>query len=194
MIFMYAIHTTPGFIVGSRASGEAGKILSIFTRDLGLIRVIAMGIRLEKSKLRPFVQDYSFGIFSLVRGKEYWRLTSAQEVMTLSGSEFVARIAVLLHRLLQGEEAHPELFETINSLSRFLRIYRNIDDETSKNLESLIVMRILHRLGYIALTSNVRLYVYIEADSLDLNTISSMSDMRKIMNQHINKALRESHL
>ena len=76
---MHPIHTTPGFIIGSRPSGEAGKMISIFTRDLGLVFASAQGIRFEKSKLRPFTQDYSFGQFSFVRGKEYWRLTSAQE-------------------------------------------------------------------------------------------------------------------
>src|SRR5690349_11857408 len=74
---MYAIHTTPGFIIGSRPYGEAGKMLSIFTRDLGLVLAAAQGIRLEKSKLRYSAQDYSFGTFSLVRGKEFWRLTNS---------------------------------------------------------------------------------------------------------------------
>lgn len=77
---MHAIHTTPGFIIESRPLGEAGKLLSIFTRDLGLVWAIAQGIRLEKSKLRYHSQEYSFGEFSFVRGKEFWRLTSAGEV------------------------------------------------------------------------------------------------------------------
>ena len=79
---MHPIHTTPGLIIHSRPYGEAGKLLSIFTRDFGLVLANAQGIRLEKSKLRPFIQDYSFGIFSLVKGKELWRLTSAQSVAT----------------------------------------------------------------------------------------------------------------
>jgi hypothetical protein len=52
-------------------------MLSIFTRDFGLVTAVAQGIRLEKSKLRYYVQNYSFAVFSLVRGKEFWRLTSA---------------------------------------------------------------------------------------------------------------------
>jgi chromosome segregation protein len=74
---MHPIHTTPGFIIDSRPYGEAGKLLSIFTRDFGLVTTSASGIRFEKSKLRYHSQDYSFGSFSLVRGKELWRLTSA---------------------------------------------------------------------------------------------------------------------
>src|SRR5690349_10081885 len=75
---MYSIITTEGFIIDSRPSGEAGKLLYIFTKDHGLVMATAQGIRLEKSKLRYFIQDYSFGVYSFVKGKEYWRLTNAQ--------------------------------------------------------------------------------------------------------------------
>src|SRR3989338_4347951 len=76
---MNPIHTTPGFIIASRPYGETGKILSIFTRDIGLVGAVAQGIRLEKSKLRYHTQDYSFGTFSFVRGRELWRLTDARD-------------------------------------------------------------------------------------------------------------------
>src|SRR3989344_7462999 len=119
---MYSIRTTPGLIIGSRPSGEAGKIFSIFTRDLGLVRATASGIRLERSKLRYHTSEYSFGLFSLVRGKEYWRLTSAAESGGLvigrdagrgAGYEIIFRMAMLLERLLHGEEANSELFDCI---------------------------------------------------------------------------------
>jgi len=205
---MYAIHTTPGLIVSSRPSGEAGKFLNIFTRDLGLIRATAQGIRFEKSKLRPFIQDYSVGVFSFVRGKEFWRLTNAQEyydqhgdvlagsvevpLMGKNGEELIARTALLLDRLLQGEEAHPELFGTIHALCVFLHHTPTIDPETIKTLESLTVIRILHRLGYVALISGLK--EYIDSDRLDVGLLLSLKDQRISMNQHINKALRESHL
>ena len=86
-------------------------MLSIFTRDLGLVTAVAQGIRFEKSKLRAFIQDYSFGFFSLVKGKEFWRLTGGQEIVNIESqdvivergvAELIARLALLLRRLLQG--------------------------------------------------------------------------------------------
>ncbi len=211
---MHTIHTTPGFIISSRPTGEAGKLISIFTRDLGLIRASAQGIRFEKSKLRPFIQDHSVGVYSFVRGKEYWRLTNAQEVgqnygaVKLNGinengikektnKELVARIALILGRLLQGEDAHPELFVTLESLFSFLEHVtvvadNSMDSESLKTLESLMVIRILHRLGYVANVAELK--EYIESDSLDVAMLNSLKDKRVSMNQHINKALRESHL
>ena len=206
---MHTIHTTPGFVISSRPFGEAGKLLSIFTRDLGLIRASAQGIRFEKSKLRPFIQDYSIGVFSFVRGKEYWRLTNAQEIgqsddgeerdgaNKKKNEELIARIALLLGRLLQGEQAHPELFGTLESLFDFIIssdnwASSNIDAEIEKTLESLIVTRILHRLGYIANVADLK--DSIESDTIDVNILLSLKEQRISMNQHINKALRESHL
>jgi len=202
---MHPIHTTPGFIIGSRPSGEAGKMISIFTRDLGLVFASAQGIRFEKSKLRPFTQDYSFGRFSFVKGKEYWRLTSAQDNTNLrmhpnptndesaNGAQaLIVRVASLLERLLHGEQPHPELFDCVETANVFLAGSSNLDDEELETLESLIVIRILHHLGYIGDAADLNGHVH----SLELskNLLQSLKGKRATMNRHINKALKESHL
>ncbi len=210
---MYAIHTTPGFIIESRPSGEAGKLLSIFTRDLGLVRAIAQGIRLEKSKLRYHTQEYSFGEFSFVRGKELWRLTSADElprrgghgdraayrtrsdqqaVASNSAQELIGRIALLLRRLLQGEETHPELFMEIESAARFIFAAHSLSPKHFQTCESLVVFRILKLLGYIGADRGIEDKFSTEPFSFSL--IDEASTRRKTVNMHINKALKESHL
>ena len=221
---MHSIHTTSGFIINSRPHGEAGKLLSIFTRDFGLVLANAQGIRLEKSKLRPFIQDYSFGIFSLVKGKELWRLVSAQELPNLQVLEgtlsspagaashsqsppllpkasprpedsevlaLVARLALLLRRLLQGEEPHSQLFDVIMSCKEFLQ-NNALSEEQQKTLESLIVLRMMHALGYIG--KDVGLEEHIISNTVSIELVDQLAGKRTIMNQHINKALKESHL
>ncbi len=204
---MYTIHTTPGFIIESRPSGEAGKLLSIFTRDLGLVWAIAQGIRLEKSKLRYHSQEYSLGEFSFVRGKEFWRLTSANELIVEGKksqidstkeskenftSELIGRIALLLRRLLHGEEAHPELFEHVEASFLFTEKHSKLSPEQLQTLESIIVFRILHLLGYVGTDKN--LDARLVAEPLSLVLLDEMMGQRTNMNRHINKALRESHL
>ncbi len=198
---MYAIHTTPGFIIDSKTYGEAGKTLSIFTRDLGLIRAVAQGVRLEKSKLRYYTQDFSLGIFSFVRGKEFWRLTSAQELdagfkisdlTTGHSQELIARLALLLRRLLHGEEPHQELFACIESCARFLAEQKEISDEHMKALESLIVLRIMDALGYIGKDGTLEKFK--GSDQISTALLDEAKGERMLINQHINKALKESHL
>jgi len=202
---MYSITTTPGFIINSRPYGEAGKMLSIFTRDLGLVTATAQGIRLEKSKLRYYAQVYSFGQYSFVRGKEYWRLTSAQNLFedeNINGDgltvgdkkenlEFIARIALILNRLLHGEEVNRELFHCIYECYRFLQ-KEKLSNEQMQTLESITVARILHLLGYIG--NDDELNEYFKSNIISITILEKLVSKRTIINKHINKALKESHL
>jgi len=196
---MYSIITTLGFVIDSRPYGESGKLLYIFTRDHGLVVATAQGIRLEKSKLRYFIQDYSFGLFSFVKGKEYWRLTNAQESEAGSrelgdGSQEVgggslelrAKIALLLKKMLQGEEPHPELFDVISVLDLYesrLRLHL---------VESLIVLRIFHKLGYIG--NITELNSLLVSNQISEEILSNVEKNRVFINQNINKAIKESHM
>ncbi len=189
---MHSIHTTPGFILDSKPYGEAGKVLSIFTRDFGLVTATAQGIRLEKSKLRYFSQDRSFGTFSLVRGKEFWRLTSAGSSGPQSSEALLARLALLLRRLVQGEEAHPELFDCLAVLRDFCTKNDALNDDMLDALESLTVFRILGLLGYVG--NDAELAPFMAGPEIAVDTLAEASKKRVSMNKHINKALKESHL
>jgi DNA repair protein RecO len=193
---MYSITTTSGFIIDARPYGEAGKLLSFFTHDFGLIIATAQGIRLEKSKLRYLTQLYSFGIFSFVRGKEFWRLTSVQHDhiaynKNIDKKELIARLALLLRRLLHGEESYPELFDCILICFKFLDA-NYLTDKQAQTLESLTVVRILHKLGYIG--EDAQLDEYIQSNDITIELLEKLYDKRAIINKHINKALKESHL
>ncbi len=220
---MHSIVTTPGFIIDSRAHAEADKVYYIFTRDLGLVRAVAQGIRLEKSKLRYHMENYSFGTFSLVRGKEIWRLTSAQELTSsqeLTSAQKVennyadkfagkrdlfARLALLLRRVLHGEEPNRDLFEHLIACAEFLNrtnsTYQNqITESGLQSLESITVLRILHSLGYVGNDLEVREFlpastaVSVTPSEITPALLDKATPQRIIINKHINKAIQESHL
>jgi homoserine dehydrogenase len=90
------------------------------------------------------------------------------------------------------EESHPELFLTLDSVFNFISSNQTLSKDNLENLESLIVIRILHRLGYIA--NILDLKEYIESDNINELVLSSIQPKRTIINKHINKALKESHL
>lgn len=169
-------------------------MLFIFTRDFGLVTVVAQGIRHERSKLRYFASDYGMGVFSLVRGRDVWRLTSAQDAPygRPQRPELIARVALLLRRFLHGEESHPELFECVESLSNFLSGEVALGSEQMKTLESLIVLRVLKILGYVGYDPETDAYA--ASCSLDPELLDRASTHRVSMNKQINSALRESHL
>lgn len=197
---MHAIVTTDGFVIDSRSYGEADKVYFIFTREMGLIKAVAQGIRLEKSKLRYHVTENELATFSLVRGREVWRLTNAQEsesqkksTLRVAGySELIARIALILRRVLHGEESNPTLFEYIEECLVFLQQNHTLTAEHLLTLESLTVLRILHVLGYVGDDADLKECLNSSAVTLELLDLLKLK--RPILNKHINRAIKESHL
>ncbi len=193
---MHHIYHTEGIILSSKNFGEAGKRYSIFTRDLGMIYASAQGVRKMSSKLRFVLQDYSYLKIDFVRGKDFWRLTSATkgnklEDITKNRETFaiVQRVSKLLKRLLAGEDANEALFaDLINGLTI---LEKSKTKDELRNIEAILVLRILGNLGYIG-----------ESETLD-NLIRSpfeeglvfevAKSRPEILNQ-INKALKETHL
>ncbi len=133
----YTVHTTEGFILSSAPIGEANRIYHIFTREFGVIIATAQGVRLNKSKLRPHLLDYGFSSVSLVKGKEFWRITSASGI-SRSNNKIYIQILAVIKRLLQGEGEHEALFDYLKE-----ELFKENLDETN------LMIQILAELGYI---------------------------------------------
>jgi hypothetical protein len=128
-------------------------------------------------------EDLRFKIYDLSKG--------AQEI--------TAKTALLLRRLLQGEEAHPELFDCIFECAKFLSESGSqlpagisLNDDEMQTLESLVVARMLHALGYIGDVSG--LGEEVKSVEISVGLLESLCDKKPLLNNHINKALKESML
>ena len=138
----YHIYTTKGIVLSERAVGEADRIYNILTRDLGKLQARAIGVRKHTSKLRGNIEPFAISSISLVKGKDYWRLTSAQSVQKISASPTVARPLSLIEKLIQGEEPLPKLFDVVEQF-----IQSNKPDD--KMFEVRLVSQVLFHLGYL---------------------------------------------
>ena len=201
---MHHIYHTEGIILGSRSSGETGKYYYIFTRDLGMITASAQGVRKMSSKLRYVLQDFAYLKIDFVQGKNIFRITNASKTNTLeqitknSGTfKVFANIARLLKRLLAGVEPNEALFaDLINGLLILDKIsiqdksVSNWEDDL-RNIEAIIVLRILNNLGYIG--ENEVLQNFIKSP-FEENLVFEVSKNRTKILHQINKALKETHL
>ena len=126
--------------MNKRDFGEAERVYNIYTEKFGMISAVAQGVRLLKSKLRYNLDLFSYGNFSLVAGKEIWRITDADEIKKISDSNspLFPRIAGLLLRMIKGEEKNNFIWHKTKEF--FL----------SSGSEVEIVAEILHNLGYMA--------------------------------------------
>lgn len=162
----YQIYTTKGIVLSERPVREADRIYSILTRDFGLVRARALGVRKESSKLRGALEPLVLSSVSLVRGKEHWRATSAELIQKISFTPELARPLILLEKLVQGEAASPELFDAVESALAAA--------EQNEESEIRLVANILFHLGYL------------KKSDLDLD--------KKGLVKAINVGLKESHL
>lgn len=193
---MHHIYHTEGIILGSRSHGEAGKYFHIFTRDLGMVTATASGVRKMSSKLRYVLQDFAYIKLDLVQGKNILRLTSASKTNMLEGITktplnlaVFANIARLLRRLLAGVEANEALFaDLVNGLTV---LEKAESKEDLRNIEIIIVLRILNNLGYIG--DNEALENLVKSP-FEEGLIFKVSEKRNHALEQINRALKETHL
>ncbi len=207
----YHIYQTEGFIIDSKDTGEANKLVTLFTADLGLISAAAQAVRVQQSKLRSSLQDLSFASLALVRGKELWRITSARKLISLydrripiGGRMMMARVLALVKRLVVGESPNAELFSILASLSSFCFSERHLlkTKESSEAIELIASLRILAVLGYSAIDDAFKKYLDMgEAGENGEVVYKWTSELVESMKQdgertrsEIARAIRESHL
>lgn len=204
------IYQTKAFIIDSVDVGEANKLLTIFTADFGLVHVSAQGVRIMKSKLRPSIQDLSYSKIALVRGKEYWRLTSAEKLISLYDKrvhlpvrKVIAQSLQFVKRLTAGEAKHDELFDMLSKLFTFCfenskQLAAHEDGPKTGVLPALkliIDFRVLESLGYgsdDAEFNDIR--DMFEWNMPMLEKLATDEEKMKKMETHINRAIVSSHL
>ncbi len=193
---MHHIYHTEGIILGSKNFGEAGKYYHIFTRDLGMITAGAQGVRKMSSKLRFVLQDFACLKIDLVQGKNIFRVTNASktgilEQITKQSETFkvFTNITRLLKRLLAGVEPNETLFaDLLHGLSVLERVRTK---ENLRNIEAIIVLRILDNLGYIGENEILQ---NLTKSPFEESLIFEISKNRSKVLRRINEALKETHL
>lgn len=194
---MYHIYNTEAFVIGSFAHEEGSRRISLFTRDLGLIRALAQGVREEKSKLRYSLQPYSHTHVSLVHGKT-WRIVFAHTQsnflldfgITSEKSVALARIFSLIRSLVIGEEKNVDLFLILKNGFEFLKSEHTKEEMIA--FEHLIVLKILKNLGYLPSVPDVDALSATAEFNNDL--LSHAASLRAQTLKLINTALSESQL
>lgn len=196
---MHTIYHTDAFVLDEIPFGEAGKVYTLFTKKLGLIRASAQGVRYEKSKLRFSISKYAKVHVALVQGKGGWKLTNAYanyhlfKETDLSVFRVITRIFSLLTRLIQGEEPNEFLFETLDSSVDYLISLKKEESFSSlQDIECVIVLRILNNLGYIGDHKDIKFFV-VDSD-IKNEHVDAMNKNRAHVLKEINRALKESHL
>jgi DNA repair protein RecO (recombination protein O) len=191
------IYTTDAFILKSLPSRETNKSYFLFSNNLGLIKASAQGIRAPQSKLKGHLEDYCFSRISLVKGREVWRITNVETVVQkpfvrdLDKLSVVKKVFDLLLRLIHGEEKNEALFSVIETFYRYIS-NNEVSGDGLKNLEALVVLRILHSLGYLKESPDISGFASSPEISSDMLKTFDSKRLRAV--KDINQVLTETHL
>ncbi|MFC1757105.1 DNA repair protein RecO [Patescibacteria group bacterium] len=151
----YHIYSSEGVILKATGVGEADKIYSIFTSVFGKIGIKAQGVRYLKSKLRYGLSGLSLVNVAFVGTLNgFWRLVDVEEILVFKNikksrlkTRSALKIFSLVDRLVQGEEADPDLFDKLKVFLFFLE-NNDLSQEKLKDLGISTAVQIVEHLGY----------------------------------------------
>ncbi len=185
--------TVRGIVVGRRAVGEGSLRVSLYTDGLGLLSALGKSAREERSKLRAHLQEGTFGIYTVVKGRDVWRMTGAYGThnafyMTARREhrEALSRVLMTVRQFIRGEGSDPYLFAV---LFGFITALPNIPTEQVKDAECIVVLRILSALGYVEPANGVARYL---TSTYDGAMLSHAKEYRQSLVRTINDSIAAS--
>lgn len=135
---MSRTYKATGINLKSMPMGESDRVLTILTREFGLIRAVAPGVRKPRSHLGGRTELFVVNELLIAKGRSLDKITQAETLQSYSGlsrnlgklasSQYLAEL-VLAQAL--SEQPQEELFSLLNEhLSRLERL-PNIRDSTT---------------------------------------------------------------
>ncbi len=116
------IVTTDAIILRTRKQGDSSLICALYTRDFGLVDVIAKGARQMKSKFGGALELFTqlTAVFYKKHGRELYLLSKAETQKrstklqtSLEKIEAATKIGELLLNTLHDEEENPKLYDLL---------------------------------------------------------------------------------
>ncbi len=143
-------YSTEGVVLSRRNYGEADRILTVYTKHFGKIRLLAKGVRKPKSRKRGHVEIFSLIKFSASKGHGLDLITEAELIESYDGiRKDLKKIAVayylceVLNSTTREEERHEELFNKLLDNLELLVVENNL-----KTLRQRFVFEVLVGLGF----------------------------------------------
>lgn len=118
---------TEGIVLKETKFQETSKILSIYTKKMGKISVMAQGANRPKSKLLANTQPFSYNEYQLTQGRNFYYINQADIIDSfynirenMDSMVYGFYILELVEKSVPAEEANEKLFLLIEKTLRIL--------------------------------------------------------------------------
>jgi DNA repair protein RecO (recombination protein O) len=139
-----------GIVLHHSDIGEADRLLTIYSRELGKIRAVAKGVRKPRSRKAGHIEPFSQAILLLARGRDLFILTQAEAVNSHTSLKedlvllgYASYVIELLSSFTYEGEENQDLYRLLkNALIR-------LDSDDNPNLViHYYEVRLLDLVGY----------------------------------------------
>lgn len=148
---VYAVHA---IVLKRRNVGEADRIVTMFTKEYGRMRVVAKGIRRIHSRRAPFLEVFFHVSLVLHKGKTWDSVTQASPIHAFSRlRESLPRVSAgyylceLIDALLPERQEHRDIYSLL--LGAFIQLNHTIEIDPVVVSEQF-ALELLRILGYLA--------------------------------------------
>ncbi|MDQ1912942.1 DNA repair protein RecO [Paenibacillus sp. GD4] len=111
-----------GIVIRSMDYGEGNKILTLFTREIGKVSVVARGAKKVKSRFGSAAQLFTYGDYLFFKSGQLGTLNHAEIIEgfhplreDLDQAAHASYLAELTDRMLGDQEGQPFLFEQLRA-------------------------------------------------------------------------------
>ncbi len=189
----YQSYITEALVCGSYDSKTADKSFLLFTKEAGMLYAHAKSVREERSKQRYALQSCSHIRATLIRGKSGWKIAGVEPIQNLysltttrEARALLRNIVLLLRRIIHGETVYSEIFNDV------IDVCMQAEKYSHTKLESILTLRILHSLGYIAPSPSYNKFLHCAMPYHHIETFTE--DEEKLCKEAIEHALIQSQL
>ena len=148
------VYTVEGIILKRRNVGEADRILTVFTKQYGKIRVVAKGVRRINSRRAGHIEVFSRVLITLHKGKTFDIVTEAQQITekgfidaSITNMSYAYYLCELVDQLLPDGQQHEDVFEVL--CGALVAVQKQVNEERLGVYINEFTHRLLWTLGYL---------------------------------------------
>ena len=148
------VYTTHAIVLKRSNFGEADRVVTIFSKEYGRMRVIAKGVRRVHSRRAPYLEIFSHVTLTLHRGKTWDLISEATPIHAfpvLRGS--LPKISEGYYLCELVDALTPEHQEHRDIYSLLLKAMMTLNETTQTNpveVSRQFALELLRALGYLA--------------------------------------------
>lgn len=163
------LHQTEAIIIKKKNWGEADRLLTIYSRDLGKMKLKACGVRKANSKRSPYLEIFNHVNLTVFRGKSGDTLSGVSPGDLINTDLNLVQISYMYYlcELVEALTAeHAPHFEIFDLLRNALNLMRKTEDRDVLHTQvTEFAIKLLTLLGFLPQRRNIdfNLDVFVES-------------------------------